>query len=615
MKRILGLDLGTNSIGWGLIQIDFDKKVGNINGAGSRIIPMAQDILSTFETGQSYSQTADRTNYRSIRRLYQRAKLRRERLHRVLNVIGFLPEHYKNNIDFEKKIGQFKPGKEPKINYLPVQGNAKTRYNFLFKDSFEEMVQEFKEQGYEDAIPYDWTIYYLRKKALSEKISKQELAWILLNFNQKRGYYQLRGEEEETKSDKKEEFFELKVVNVEATEDSSQSGTWYNIHLENGWIYKRKSKDPLDHWMNLSKEFIVTTSLNQDGTEKHDKDGLVLRSFRAPKEDDWGLVKKRTESTLKKSGLHVGAFIYKNLLKKPQQKIRGSLIKTIERKYYKKELEAILDQQIKHHQELQSEELYVETINNLYPKNTSHQLELREKGFKYLFVEDIIFYQRPLKSQKHLIANCQYEKRFYINKNGEKIEAPVKGIPKSHPLFQEFRIWQFLSNLRFYDRTKLKNGEELNITDQLLKSEQDLVELYEWLSIQKEVDQNKIHQYFTKKKLIPKQRKENPDIRWNFPEDKKYAMGELRAQLLSCLQKVEGIKADIFLTRQIELQLWHIIYSVRDKNEYEKGILRQTTFPYDLAKLFKNLKSYDLLKSTPFGNTITQDFAIAAILF
>ena len=27
-------------------------------------------------------------------------------------------------------------------------------------------------------IPYDWTVYYLRKKALTEMISKEELAWI-----------------------------------------------------------------------------------------------------------------------------------------------------------------------------------------------------------------------------------------------------------------------------------------------------------------------------------------------------------------------------------------------------------------------------------------------------
>ncbi len=40
MKKILGLDLGTNSIGWALIDQDFEKKEGQIDGLGSRIIPM-----------------------------------------------------------------------------------------------------------------------------------------------------------------------------------------------------------------------------------------------------------------------------------------------------------------------------------------------------------------------------------------------------------------------------------------------------------------------------------------------------------------------------------------------------------------------------------------------
>lgn len=190
MKKILGLDLGTNSIGWSIIENDFDNKEGKIIDAGSRIIPMSQDILGKFDSGQSISQTADRTGSRGTRRLYQRDNLRRERLHRVLNILDFLPEHYKNEIDFEKKFGQFKL--EVKINYRKTNDEE---YEFVFMDSFNEMVKEFKvsqphlfyfrRNGEETKIPYDWTIYYLRQKALKEKISKEELAWILLNFNQK----------------------------------------------------------------------------------------------------------------------------------------------------------------------------------------------------------------------------------------------------------------------------------------------------------------------------------------------------------------------------------------------------------------------------------------------
>ncbi len=40
-RTILGLDLGTNSIGWALINHDFENKEGRILGLSSRIIPMS----------------------------------------------------------------------------------------------------------------------------------------------------------------------------------------------------------------------------------------------------------------------------------------------------------------------------------------------------------------------------------------------------------------------------------------------------------------------------------------------------------------------------------------------------------------------------------------------
>ncbi len=111
MKKILGLDLGTNSIGWALIERDFTNKKentlgeGKILGMGSRIIPMSQDVLDKFGQGQSHSQTAERTSYRGVRRLRQRGLLRRERLHRVLNILNALPVHYADKIDFQNKKG------------------------------------------------------------------------------------------------------------------------------------------------------------------------------------------------------------------------------------------------------------------------------------------------------------------------------------------------------------------------------------------------------------------------------------------------------------------------------------------------------------------------------
>jgi CRISPR-associated endonuclease Csn1 len=217
MKTILGLDLGTNSIGWALV----DKENKKILGMGSRIIPMSQDILGEFGKGNSVSQTAERTGYRGVRRLRERHLLRRERLHRVLNVIGFLPTHYADQIDFDKRLGQYKNETETKIAYKVTrnENNGENKYDFIFKKSFEEMLHDFRKHqpkllNYDRKIPYDWTIYYLRKKAITQKIEKEELAWVIFNFNQKRGYYQLRDEEEDAK-DKREYVATFKIVKIE----------------------------------------------------------------------------------------------------------------------------------------------------------------------------------------------------------------------------------------------------------------------------------------------------------------------------------------------------------------------------------------------------------------
>ncbi len=555
-KNILGLDLGTNSIGWALIKQDFENKQGEILGMGSRIIPMSQDILSDFGKGNSVSQTAERTKYRSVRRLRERFLLRRERLHRILNILSFLPEHYAYQIDFEKRFGKFKEETEPKLAY--------NKNGFIFKNSFEEMLSDFKKHQpqlleNDKKVPYDWTIYFLRNKALTQKIEKEELAWILLNFNQKRGYYQLRGEEEEENPNKLVEFYSLKVVDVVADEpQKGKSDIWYSLVLENGWIYRRSSKIPLFDWKDKTRDFIVTTDLNDDGSIKTDKEGNEKRSFRAPSENDWTLVKKKTEQEIEQSHKTVGTYIYETLLDNPKQKIKGKLVRTIERKFYKEELRQILEKQKDFHQELHSDDLHNECVRELYRNNEAHQLTLSKKDFVHLLMDDLIFYQRPLRSQKSSVSNCTLEFRKYKDENGAEHTQYIKAIPKSNPYYQEFRIWQWMYNLNIYR----KDYEQNPVTGELLSTTKDFENLFEFLNSRKEVDQKTLLKYF---KLNEK------TYRWNFVEDKKYPCNETKTMISSRLDKVENTSDD-FLTREIEQKIWHIIYSVNDKIEYEKAL-------------------------------------------
>ena len=602
MKKILGLDLGTNSIGWALVKTNFEEKSGEISGAGSRIIPMSQDILGKFDSGQSHSQTAERTGYRGVRRLFQRDNLRRERLHRVLNKLGFLPEHYANEIDFEKRLGQFKPNCEPKLNY---RKNNDGKFEFIFMDSFTEMVKEFQNEGHETKIPLDWTIYYLRKKALTQKISKEEFAWLILNFNQKRGYYQTRSEIKEENKKKEETFYSLKVKHVEETDDKNNKGIWYNITLENDWVYRRQSKESLNHWVGKTKEFIVTTQFEDDGSEKRDKEGNIHRSFRAPKEEDWGLVKLKSQGEIDRYNIAhktvgVGSYIFDSLLKNPTQKIRGKLIKTIERDYYKKELNAILEEQIKYHEELQDRELYHACIEELYPRNEAHRQNIKDKDFVYLFKDDIIFYHRPLKSQKSQISGCKFETRTFINPNLKKgsdipTAEPIKVVPKSHPLFQEFRLWEFIQNLRIYKRIGEVDGKtvlDLDVTSDFLSADVSKTDLFDFLNSRKEIKQDQLLAYFMKS------RKEQKLYRWNYVEDKVYPCNETRATFLSRLQKVSNIDINKIFTSEFIFQLWHIIYSVNDKKEFDKALKTfATKNKLDIDSFYKAFQSYPPFKN------------------
>ena len=611
MKKILGLDLGTNSIGWAVVNADeiyredgsTYLKPNGISAAGSRIIPMSADVLGKFESGTTVSQTKDRTEMRMARRLHERVLLRRERLLRVLNLMGFLPEHFANKIT---RYGKFTDDSEPKLAW---RKNAEGKYEFVFQEAFNEMLEDFKknqpelvsvdENGKLRKVPYDWTIYYLRKKALEKALSKEELSWLLLQFNQKRGYYQLRGEEEDESQNKLVEYIAQKVVKVEAPDQKKGNDTWYKIYLENGMICPKASRVPLD-WVGKVKEFIVTTELENDGSLKKNKEGEIKRSFRIPQEDDWTLLKKKTEFDIDASKKTVGCYIYDSLLNNPKQKIIGKLVRTVERKFYKEELAKILRKQVEFIPEFQDENLYKKCIEELYPINEAHRNNIAKPDFVNFFINDILFYQRPLKSKKSQIDNCPYESHIYIYKNQEKnIEekriAPVKCIAKSNPLFQEFRLWQFVQNLRIYQREKEVDGKlwtDVDVTNEFLKSEDDYVKLFDWLNDRGAIDQDTLLKSFFKVKK--EKNKDQYPYRWKYVEDKEYPCNETRASILAGFSKCK-IDSSI-LTREIEESLWHILYSVEDKIEITKAlkkIAEKYRFDDAFVNVFSKIKPFD----------------------
>ena len=246
------------------------------------------------------------------------------------------------------------------------------------------------------------------------------------------------------------------------------------------------------------------------------------------------------------------------------------MVRTIERNYYKNELRQILEKQKEFHSEFQNRDLYEACLEELYPQNDAHRNLISTRDLIYLFVDDILFYQRPLKSKKSLIADCPYEEHTHTDKDtGEVRHFGIKCIAKSHPLFQEFRLWHFLSNLRIYQKEKIINGKlclDVDVTSEFLKSEDDYINLFDWINQQKSIKQDS----FFKCSLFGLKKNNIANYRWNYVEDKTYPGNETRALILSHLEKTE-ISAD-FLTQEKEEALWHILYSISDKEELKKAL-------------------------------------------
>lgn len=572
MTHILGLDLGSNSIGWALI----DKENNSFIDSDSRIIPMDAAMLGDYEKGNLQTQMAQRRFFRGTRRLYERSKLRRERLLRVLNILGYLPVQFCEQIDFEKHPGQYVGDGQPLIAY---HKNAYGKKEFSFMSSFDEMLKEFsKEQpdlvAEDKKVPYDWTIYYLRKKALTEEITKEELAWIILNFNTKRGYYQRGDDDEQEDGSKLVEYKKLKVTDVidEGEDKKKHSNHWYTVVFEGGVELKRISPfKPFE--IGDEKEMIVTTVLDIDGNINKDKNGEIIkpkpRIFNS--EEDWAFLKKKTEYDIEQSHKTVGTYIYENLLRMPGEKIRGRLVRTIEREFYKDELIAILKKQSEFRPEFQNRKLYEKCVRELYHNNEAHVQSVSDKGLIEFFVNDIIFYHRPLKSCKHLIGSCPLENYSYIDKaTGEIVKIPIKCISKSNPLYQEFRLWQFLSNLRIYQKERISEGKlemDVDCTKEFLKETSDYVDLFDWLNDKETIEQKDFFKY----KAFNLKKNEIDNYRWNYVEDKKYPCNKTRFLINSRLKRAN---IDVSMTNGQISHLWHILYSVSDVVELGKALRR-----------------------------------------
>lgn len=495
MKKILGLDLGTNSIGAALINIpdtiaEYGKD-GNIVWLGSRIIPMdgfvssktgkayKENPVDSFSKGVGISKAATRRMKRGSRRLKQRYILRRTRLIKVFKILGWLssdfPENFKEEIrqneNFKFKISDFLPFSNETINEAKVLLGVK-----------------------EDEItfPEDWIVYYLRKKGLTKKLSFEELARVIYMMNQRRGFKSSRKDlkDESVEEKKWVEIFRIKSVELVDTEQTKQKNFKYKITPESEkvepWIVEKKKKP---EWEEKEFTFLIT-----------ERNGKQLTP-QLPKVDDWALCVTAQDNKI--GNKYPGEYFFDGLVQSVKNKTDFKIRQfAVYRDKYKTELEKIWNKQLELNDELKiinSDETILKRIaETLYPKQTELNkpklAEILKNDLLNLISKDIIYYQRELKSQKNSKSECQYEKLKGIDGN----MYGLKCVPKSSPEFQEFRILQDIHNLKVL----LKEGTEIKKLKSGIEKEFNVVDIDVTSSFINETVKEKLFELFDKNEKV-----------------------------------------------------------------------------------------------------------------
>lgn len=589
MKRILGLDLGTTSIGWALVnEAESSNEQSSIIKLGVRVNPLSVDKeLSNFEKGKGITINSDRTAKRSARRNLQRFKLRREQLVKTLKENGFINTN----------------------TLLCEDGNHST-----FKT------------------------YHSRAKAATEKVSLEELARIFLMINKKRGYKSSR------KAKSTDEGFIIDGMDIAKTlyDKDITPGQYIlsspkHIKITNQDFYKSDLEKEFSKVWDFQKEF-YPEYLTEDfkrkliGKSNRSSTQLFYAVYKLDTAENKGKDKKqqalkwRVDALSKQLPIEEVAFVLCELngAINNSSGYLGAISDRSKELYFNKQTigQYIVAEQIKNpHFSVKNKVFYrqdyLDEFETIWECQKQYHPELTD-DLKHEIRDIIIFFQRPLKSQKGLISFCEFESQIIEKEVDGKIKNITIGskvAPKSSPLFQEFKIWQGINNLliinnngtkgELREEEKIKLHQELSYVSKL--SDKEILKLLGYNSKIytlnfKEVEGNRTQSaLFEAYKKIIIESGHNIDLQ-------SLSYNEA-ANRISEIFNTLGINTDIlhfnphFLGKEIEnqpmYQLWHLLYSYEGDNSTTgnelliKKLQEKFSFPKEYGKLLANIKFED----------------------
>lgn len=387
MTKILGLDLGTNSIGWAVI----DKENEKIIDCGVRIFPEGVVKETIGQGDKEVSKNAERREHRQARRQHFRKRLRKIQLLRLLVAHGMCPllsEELLIWSKWDKKTkssGKLFPSSKPFVDWLRLNP------------------------------------YVLRTKALSEPISLEEFGRILYHFIHRRGFLSSRkGKDDGAIFKGKEGMVGIDQTRQMVGEDTLGSKLFNYLPVD-GTPFKR--------------------IMDQEGKDVRVRARYTLREMYVVEFEKIWQKQAPALGLLEKD-----VAIKRNILMKgnPTSSRNQSKIRSLQTKYGATNV-VVTDSHV--------------TIKATIPfkQFLAGQIETDSEGVRFRSNDSVLFWQRPLRSQKARLGKCTFESRKIFDKQSEKwVTSGSTTCPVSHPDFELFRAYQFINNIRYgYAQTPL----------------------------------------------------------------------------------------------------------------------------------------------------------------
>ncbi|MFP4065542.1 MAG: type II CRISPR RNA-guided endonuclease Cas9, partial [Bacteroidales bacterium] len=401
MTKILGLDLGTNSIGWAIV----DKENSQILDSGVRIFPAGVKDIGQGEKEQS--KNAERRQFRMSRRLHFRKRLRKIKLLEVLIEHQMCPlpidslKRWKNWNKVEKSAGRVFPSDTEFTEWLKMNP------------------------------------YKLREKAVKEPITRLELGRIFYHFIQRRGFLSTRKGSDEGAIYKGKE----NVQGINATRELIQNKT-LGQQLSNYLPNEHESYKRI---------------LDENGKEVRVRARYTLRRMYV---EEFQEIWEKQANHLGLNELWVKDIKSIFLKGSPDSNRNQSKIQQLKNKHGEENVNIESNRILVH---------YKQPFKNYI----AGDIKKTDEGIRFKSNESVLFWQRPLRSQKALLGKCTFESRKFFDKETKKNRTiGASPVPVSHPDFELFRSYQFINNIRLgSQQIRLNNIQRVAVLDVINKND------------------------------------------------------------------------------------------------------------------------------------------------